>query len=70
LLTGVGVTLGIVLAAAMARLIANLIFGVQPYDPVVFVSITAAIIAIALLVSWVPARRAALVDPMRTLRTE
>ena len=70
LLTGVGVTLGIALAAGMARLSANLIFGVQPYDPVVFISITAAIVAIALLVSWGPARRAALVDPMRTLRTE
>ena len=70
LLTGIGVTLGIVLAAGMARLSANLIFGVQPYDPVVFISITAAIVVITLLVSWGPARRAALVDPMRTLRTE
>ena len=70
LLTGVGVTLGIALAAGMARLSADLIFGVQPYDPVVFISITSAIVVITLLVSWGPARRAALVDPMRTLRTE
>ena len=70
LLTGIGVTLGIALAAGMARLSANLIFGVQPYDPVVFVSITAAIVAITLLVSWGPARRAASVDPMRALRAE
>lgn len=70
LLTGIGVTLGIALAAGMARLSADLIFGVQPYDPVVFISITSAIVVITLLVSWGPARRAALVDPMRTLRTE
>jgi ABC-type antimicrobial peptide transport system permease subunit len=70
LLTGVGVTLGIALAAGMARLSANLIFGVHPYDPVVFVSITAAIVATTLLVSWGPARRAASIDPMRALRTE
>jgi len=69
-LTGLGVMLGIALAAGMARLSANLIFGVQPYDSVVFISITAAIVAITLLVSWGPVRRAALVDPMRTLRTE
>ena len=70
LLTGVGVTLGIVSAAGMARLSADLIYGVQPYDPVVFISITSAIVVITLLVSWGPARRAALVDPMRTLRAE
>jgi putative ABC transport system permease protein len=70
LLTGVGVTVGIVLAGGVARLSANLIFGVNPDDPVVFVSITAAIIAITLLVSWGPSRRAASVDPMHALRSE
>jgi putative ABC transport system permease protein len=69
-LTGIGVTTGILLAAAMARLSANLIFGVRPDDPVVFVSISTAIIAISLLVSWGPARRAASIDPMRALRNE
>jgi putative ABC transport system permease protein len=70
LLTGVGVAAGAVLAGGLARLSANLIFGVRPDDPVVFVSITAAIIAITLLVSWGPARRAASIDPMRALRSE
>jgi putative ABC transport system permease protein len=70
LLTGIGVVVGTVLAFALARVSANLLFGVSPNDPVVFVSIIAAITVIALLVSWGPARRAASIDPMRALRTE
>jgi putative ABC transport system permease protein len=70
LLTGIGVSVGTVLAFALARLSANLLFGVRPDDPEVFVFIIAAITAIAFLVSWGPARRAASIDPMRTLRTE
>jgi predicted lysophospholipase L1 biosynthesis ABC-type transport system permease subunit len=70
LLTGIGVASGILMAAGMARLSANLLYGVSPYDPAIFVSITAAVTAIALLVSYGPARRAASMDPMRALRTE
>jgi putative ABC transport system permease protein len=70
LLTGIGVVVGTVLAAGLARLSANLLFGVSPGDPAVFVSIIAAITVIAFLVSWGPARRAASIDPMRALRTE
>jgi putative ABC transport system permease protein len=70
LLTAIGVAAGTILAAGLARLSANLLFGVQPNDPAVFLSIIAAISLIALLVSWGPARRAAAIDPMRALRTE
>src|SRR5580658_3046680 len=70
LLTGIGVVVGTVLAAGLARVSANLLFGVRPDDPAVFVSIIAAISLIAFLVSWGPARRAASIDPMRALRTE
>jgi putative ABC transport system permease protein len=70
LLTGSGVAVGILLAAVMARLSANLLFGVSPYDPVIFGSIAGAVTAIALLVCLGPARRAASVDPMLALRTE
>jgi ABC-type antimicrobial peptide transport system permease subunit len=70
LLTGIGVSVGTVLAFALARLSANLLFGVRPDDPGVFVSIIGAITVIAFLVSWGPARRAASVDPIRALRTE
>jgi putative ABC transport system permease protein len=70
LLTACGVVAGTVLAVGLARLSANLLFGVQPNDPVVFLSIITAISLIAFLVSWGPARRAAAIDPMTALRTE
>ena len=70
LLTGIGVVVGTGLAVGLAHVSANLLFGVSPDDPAVFVSIITAITVIALLVSWGPARRAASIDPMRALRTE
>jgi ABC-type lipoprotein release transport system permease subunit len=48
----------------------RLLFGVQPNDPVVFLSIITAISLIAFLVSWGPAHQAASIDPMTALRTE
>ena len=70
LLTGIGVVVGTGLAVGLAHVSANLLFGVSPDDPAVFVSIITAITVIALLVSWGPARRAASIDPMRALRME
>ena len=70
ILTGTGLGIGLLLAAALARGVANLLFGVHPNDPLVFGSIAAAIAAIALLSSWLPARRAATIDPMAALRDE
>jgi ABC-type antimicrobial peptide transport system permease subunit len=69
-LTGIGVCTGLVLAFALAHGVANLLYQVSPNDPVVFSTITAAITAIALLASWLPARRAASIDPMAALRDE
>lgn len=69
-LTGTGLAAGLVMAFALAKLAANLLRGVRPDDPVVFVTITAAIAVIALGSSWIPARHAAKIDPMRALRSE
>jgi len=69
-LTGIGVSVGLVMAFGLAHGLANLLRGVSPDDPVVFSSITATIIAISLAASWLPARRAARVDPMVALRDE
>jgi putative ABC transport system permease protein len=69
-LTGAGVCIGLVLAFALAHGVASLLYEVSPNDPVVFGSITASIAAIALLASWMPARRAAHIDPMAALRDE
>jgi ABC-type antimicrobial peptide transport system permease subunit len=69
-LTGAGVCAGLLLALGLARMVASLLYHVRPDDPWVFASITAAIIGIAFLASWLPARRAAHIDPMVALRDE
>jgi len=69
-LTGTGIATGLVLAFVLSHLVANLLRGVRPDDPVVFVVITATIAAAALGSSWIPARRASRVDPMQALRAE
>ncbi len=69
-LTGIGVSAGLVLAFALAHGVANLLYHVSPNDPVVFSTITAIITTVALLASWLPARRAARIDPMAALRDE
>jgi putative ABC transport system permease protein len=69
-LTAIGLGTGLVLAFCLARLVANLLRGVRPDDPVVFIGIALAIAAIAFASSWIPARRASRVDPMQALRSE
>jgi len=69
-LTAAGVGVGLLLAFALAHLVANLLRGVRPDDPAVFAGITAIIAAVALGSSWLPARRAARIDPMAALRDE
>ena len=69
-LTGFGVCTGLVLAFALAHGVANLLYEVSPNDPVIFTTITAAIIFTAMMASWLPARRAARIDPMAALRDE
>jgi ABC-type antimicrobial peptide transport system permease subunit len=69
-LTAAGVGIGLVLAYALAHLVANLLRGVRSDDPAVFAAITAVIVAVALGSSWLPARRAARIDPMAALRDE
>jgi putative ABC transport system permease protein len=69
-LTGAGLGLGLVAAFLLARVLANLLKGVRPTDAIVFTSISVTIAAVALAASWLPARRAASIDPMEALRAE
>ncbi len=69
-LTAVGVGTGLVMAFALARATAYLLRGVRPDDPVVFSTITVTIALIAIGSSWIPARRAARIEPMAALHDE
>ena len=69
-LTGIGLTVGLALAFSLARLVANLLRGVSSNDPVVFSGVTLIIALVAMAASWLPARRAARLDPIVALRDE
>jgi ABC-type antimicrobial peptide transport system permease subunit len=69
-LAAIGIIVGICAALAMGRLIASLLYGLKSWDPATFTISAALLIGVAVTASWIPARRAAGMDPMRTLRHE
>ena len=69
-LTGVGSGIGLGAAAALTRLMKSLLFGVSPLDPLTYAAIPLLLAGCAVLASYVPARRAAAVDPAEALRAE
>jgi predicted permease len=68
LLAGAGVLVGLVLAAAAAPMIATLLYGVHPTDATVFVTVPLLLLIVAFLATYIPARRATMVDPIIALR--
>jgi len=69
-LAAIGCAAGIVGALAASRLLQSLLFDVSPFDPVVFLLATASVLLLALIASYLPARRAASIEPMQALRME
>ena len=70
LLVAAGVTLGLPAAAVSSRLLEGFLFGVTPGDSLTFVTAPLVLVAVALVACWLPARRAARIDPLETLRRE
>jgi putative ABC transport system permease protein len=67
-LAGAGIALGLLLALALAPLLAGQLYGVTPHDLPTFAAVPALLAAVALAATWLPARRAAAVDPLAALR--
>ncbi len=69
-LAALGAGLGVAFALLLGRVIAALLYGVGPHDPVTFAAVVVLLLGAALLACWVPARRASRVDPLIALRAE
>jgi ABC-type antimicrobial peptide transport system permease subunit len=67
-LAGIGIVVGVILAASGASMLASLLYGVRPHDPLVFLVVPALLFVVAVLASYLPARRATKVDPLLALR--
>jgi predicted permease len=69
-LTGVGIAAGLGAALGLTRLVKSMLYGVTPNDPATLAAGVALLLAVALVATWIPARRAAAVQPMQALRHE
>ena len=66
----VGVLAGLAAAAGLMQLMKSLLFGISPLDPLTYLSVPVVLVAAAVLASYLPARRAAAVDPVEALKAE
>jgi len=69
-LTLIGLGIGVAGAVALGGVMSSILYGIRPTDPLTFVAVAGVLAAAALLACWLPARRAARIDPMVALRAE
>ena len=69
-LVGAGMLIGIVTGLFAGQVLASVLYGMSPYDPIAYGSAACLLAAVALLANWLPAHRAARIDPMVALRQE
>ena len=69
-LSAAGIIVGLGGAALMSSFLASLLFGVRPVDPLTYGAVATTLALASVLATWLPARRAASVDPVRALRQE
>ena len=70
MLTATGVVIGLVASAALMQLMKSLLFGISPLDPLTYIAVALVLAAAAAVASYLPARRAAAIDPVDALRAE
>ncbi|MEO7415240.1 MAG: ABC transporter permease [Opitutaceae bacterium] len=68
--TGIGLVFGLLVALACSRFMTSFLFEVKPTDPIAYVAVTSILLVVAILASYLPARRAARIDPIIALRSE
>ena len=69
-LAAIGLAIGLPVALALVQVMRSFVYGIEPYDPLTIIGVAVIMIAVAALAGWIPARRAAKVDPMVALRYE
>jgi len=69
-LAAIGVAIGLPVALALVRLIRAAFYGIEPHDPLTMIGTVVIMFTVAALAAWVPAHRAAKIDPMEALRYE
>jgi predicted permease len=69
-LAAIGTGIGLIASLMVVRLMSSMLYGVTPTDPMAFAGSASLVILVALAACWIPARRAASIDPMQALRTE
>jgi len=69
-LSGVGLVIGLLVAVALRRLVSSLLYGIGPMDPAAYIAALGVTIGAAALATYLPARRAATIDPIETLKAE